>query len=95
MVFTFSFLVTNEIVYSNKSCTNEADRKQVLGLKCVGWKGRELRLFDGGFIFTAAPEASFNYFRAVCNILKTTDAQDGRKRNISLFVCSTNLQTVN
>lgn len=64
-------------------------------LKCEGWRGRERHLFEGCFVFTAVPEASFNYFKAMCNVPKTTDAEDGEKRNISLFLCQTGSQTVN
>lgn len=33
-------------------------------LKCEGWRGRALHIFDGCFVFTAVPQASFNYFKS-------------------------------
>lgn len=53
----------------------------------MGWRERELHLFDSCFVFTAVPEASFNNVRAACSISITTDTQDGEKETFIFFLC--------
>lgn len=52
----------------------------------MGWREREILLFDGCFVFTTVPEASFDNFRAACSISITTDAQVGGKETF-IFSC--------
>lgn len=62
--------------------------KKILWLKCVcDGEGGTFTLFDGYFIFTAAPKACFNYFEAVCNTLKLLmPKMEGKKEFLSSCV---------
>lgn len=79
MFFTFFFLlplfffVINEIFYSNKSCTDEADRKKDFVIEVCGMEKEGASPSLMAVLFSQQPLSIFNCFRAVYNILKTTD----------------------